>query len=273
MKEKVSFSVFIIVGLLTMPVFADELQWNGKWADPAKIRQFESQSLVPVEGSETPQAMPSWGTDSWSSTNVGACDACPRDGILEFSVNGCFSIEPTNANTSASIGFPLDLPHGAEIQYIYIYYYDDHSTSNPSMGLWSSDKTGTTTLIQGLSPSAFDGGNNSYIAGPFSHTVNNWENSYSILSILNRDASSTQKIYRIIVYYKLVVSPAPATASFTDVPTGHSFFQYIEALYDAGITSGCGAGKYCPDDPLTRGQMAVYLSRALGLHYPADEDP
>ena len=37
MKEKVSFSVFIIVGLLAMPVFADELQWNGKWADPAEI--------------------------------------------------------------------------------------------------------------------------------------------------------------------------------------------------------------------------------------------
>jgi hypothetical protein len=40
-----------------------------------------------------------------------------------------------------------------------------------------------------------------------------------------------------------------------------------EALLAAGITGGCGGGAYCPDSPVTRGQMAVFLSRALGLHF------
>ncbi len=64
------------------------------------------------------------------------------------------------------------------------------------------------------------------------------------------------------------VSPAPATATFGDVPTSHAFFQFVEALVKSGVTGGCGAGNYCPDAPLTRGQMAVFLSKALGLQWP-----
>jgi len=63
----------------------------------------------------------------------------------------------------------------------------------------------------------------------------------------------------------LGVSPAPPSATFNDVPTSHPFFQFIEALYASGITAGCGGGNYCPDAALTRGQMAVYLAKALGL--------
>ena len=35
-----------------------------------------------------------------------------------------------------------------------------------------------------------------------------------------------------------------------------------------GSPPGCGPGAYCPDSPVTRGQMAVFLSIALGLHFP-----
>ncbi len=70
------------------------------------------------------------------------------------------------------------------------------------------------------------------------------------------------------VVYKLQVSPAPGTATFLDVPTNHQFFRFVEALVDAGITAGCGAGNFCPDQPLTRGQMAAFMSIALGLHFP-----
>jgi len=70
------------------------------------------------------------------------------------------------------------------------------------------------------------------------------------------------------LHYMLQVSPAPGTATFGDVPTDHPFFQFVEALAASGITAGCGSGNYCPDQPLTRGQMAVFLSKALGLHFP-----
>ena len=69
------------------------------------------------------------------------------------------------------------------------------------------------------------------------------------------------------VFYNLQVSAAPVTATFGDVPTSHPFFQFVEALAAAGITTGCGGGNYCPDGAVTRGQMAVFLSKALGLQF------
>lgn len=63
------------------------------------------------------------------------------------------------------------------------------------------------------------------------------------------------------------MSPVPSTATFGDVPTSHLFFQQIEALVASGITAGCGGGDFCPNDPLTRGQMAAFLAKALGLHW------
>lgn len=70
------------------------------------------------------------------------------------------------------------------------------------------------------------------------------------------------------VVWRRQVSPPPSSPTFGDVPTDHAFFQFIEALAQSGITGGCGGGNYCPDSPLTRGQMAVFLAKALGLHWP-----
>ncbi len=39
----------------------------------------------------------------------------------------------------------------------------------------------------------------------------------------------------------------------------------IARLAAAGITGGCGAGRYCPWAPVTRGEMATFLARALAL--------
>jgi hypothetical protein len=69
------------------------------------------------------------------------------------------------------------------------------------------------------------------------------------------------------IFYHLQVHPSPGTATFADVPTSHPFFQFVEALVASGITVGCGGGDYCPDQAVTRGQMAVFLSKALGLHF------
>jgi hypothetical protein len=52
--------------------------------------------------------------------------------------------------------------------------------------------------------------------------------------------------------------------TFADVPIDHPLWQYIEAFYNAGITSGCGVSPliYCPENPVTRASMAVFLLRA-----------
>jgi fibronectin type 3 domain-containing protein len=53
--------------------------------------------------------------------------------------------------------------------------------------------------------------------------------------------------------------------TFYDVPGSHSFWRYIEGFYVQGITTGCAATpfSYCPDNPVTRAAMAVFLLRAM----------
>jgi hypothetical protein len=59
--------------------------------------------------------------------------------------------------------------------------------------------------------------------------------------------------------------PPPASGLFDDVPAGDPYAPWIEELYRSGITAGCGENAYCPNDPNTRGQMAVFLDLTFGL--------
>ncbi len=58
---------------------------------------------------------------------------------------------------------------------------------------------------------------------------------------------------------------ATSSIHFSDVPSSHPFALAINRLATAGITGGCGGGRYCPSAAVTRGQMAAFLQRALGL--------
>jgi hypothetical protein len=52
---------------------------------------------------------------------------------------------------------------------------------------------------------------------------------------------------------------------FTDVPVDGVHTPAINAIAAAEITSGCVPQRYCPQDFVTRGQMASFLARALQL--------
>ena len=58
-------------------------------------------------------------------------------------------------------------------------------------------------------------------------------------------------------------TPPDPVGIFDDVDTNYWAAAWIEELYNEGITSGCGTGKFCPNIPVTRGQMAVFLVRAF----------
>ena len=49
--------------------------------------------------------------------------------------------------------------------------------------------------------------------------------------------------------------------TFSDVPYDYWSWSYIEGLYNAGVTCGCGSGNFCPTTTVTRDQMAVFLLR------------
>jgi hypothetical protein len=56
--------------------------------------------------------------------------------------------------------------------------------------------------------------------------------------------------------------------AFADVPDGHLFESEVRALLASEVTLGCNPPantRFCPDRPVTRGEMAAFLTRAMDL--------
>lgn len=60
--------------------------------------------------------------------------------------------------------------------------------------------------------------------------------------------------------------PACSTPLFNDVPCASVYSRFVNELFRRGVTSGCGGGNYCPSDPVSREQMAVFLAATFSLH-------
>jgi hypothetical protein len=65
-----------------------------------------------------------------------------------------------------------------------------------------------------------------------------------------------------VAYTRGKTYPVSKTPIFADVPFSYWANSWIERLYNAGITGGCGSGNYWPDSAVTRAQMAIFLLRA-----------
>ena len=59
-----------------------------------------------------------------------------------------------------------------------------------------------------------------------------------------------------------VYVPPAASGTFADVPPSSFAADWIEDLAASGITAGCGGPNFCPNAPVTRAQMAVFLLKA-----------
>jgi hypothetical protein len=78
------------------------------------------------------------------------------------------------------------------------------------------------------------------------------------------ESSITRGQMAVFIEAALGHPPNTCAGRFADVVSDNPFCGFIERLADDGITGGCGAGIFCPDAPVTRGQMAVFIEAALG---------
>jgi len=172
---------------------------------------------------------------------------------------------------------PLDLPEGAEILRMCVYG-DVPAGGEVWAEIWANKQAPGGTqggIVQLPGTLVFDSipiGYGVVCTDPFSFTLRQ-------VTDIDGDGSLDNVVYAVNaqvtgsgfggvrVFWRRQVSPPPATATFGDVPTTHPFYAYVEALVSAGITAGCGNGNFCPDAPLTRKQMAAFLTAALGLHW------
>jgi hypothetical protein len=170
----------------------------------------------------------------------------------------------------------LHVPDGATLSQLQFWAYDIDAEDGLNISLWEScQPPGPAPPVSTPLASVDTFGSIGTYFGftPLNdHRVNNRECGYTVRVEFNPGGVSCSgqalQLQKVRVGWVRDVAPAPFTESFLDVPYTHPFYQYIEALATSGVTGGCGGGNFCPDTPLKRGQMAVFLAKAMGLQWP-----
>jgi hypothetical protein len=223
------------------------------------------------KGVVSPRHQRTFGTTSDTSHTVGAFAFTGVDAASSafFSSNTLASRFCTGV--PCIFNAPVLVPAGALVTVIELDACDTNAAGSVTANLFRNVdlEAGTTSLVTVSTGTAETPGCAFFFQDlPIPETIDNFNNTY-IAQVTVEGTDSTTRFWGVRVYYRLQVSPAPATATFSDVPTSHPFFQFIETLVAAGVTQGCSLSppRYCPDDPLTRGQAAVFFGRALGLQF------
>jgi subtilisin len=76
---------------------------------------------------------------------------------------------------------------------------------------------------------------------------------------------STNPSVQVVMDVDHTLNAVYVVSDFVDVPPSHPFWSWIEALFRAGITAGCGTNPpvFCPDQTVSRAEMAVFLLRSI----------
>jgi S-layer family protein len=207
-----------------------------------------------------------YGTSTLTAFAVPSSAFTPDDSATNFSTSNGIDRFITTAGAFLEAG-PM-LPNGSQIERIELRACDTNAGASVSMSFGTCPTAGGGCVTAGtVATGATPGCNNFSTTLVTPVIVNN--QTVPLLIAVNTGTTNTTTFSAVKLYYRLRISAAPATATFpNDVPTSHPFFRFVEALAAAGVTSGCGAGRFCPDAAVSRGQMAVFLATALGLHFP-----
>ncbi len=163
---------------------------------------------------------------------------------------------------------PVVLPNGARITKLEMDAFDSDFSGGVDCTLLRCPIQADSCVALGNVHSGFSATPGAILVSlNLNVTVSNSSNTYVGECYFSGGTSAT-RLRGVRIFTQLQVSPAPGAATFTDVPAGHWAFQYVEALAASGITAGCGDSSFCPDAAVSRAQMAVFLAKALGLHWP-----
>ena len=241
------------------------------------------------------------GTDNWGEVEkLLAGDGAASDYFgYSVSINGDTAIvgaygDDDNGSESGSayvyeeVEF-IDVPSGhwaeAAIYKIYIAGITKGCSVNPLM--YCPDKTVSKAAMAVFLLRSLHGGN--YTPPPATGiftdvNVNEWyapwvEQLYKegitkgcsaspLMYCPDRDVSkASMALFLLRAKYGSGYTPPTATGIFTDVPLSHWGADWIEKLYNDGITQGCSASPlmYCPDRAVSRAAMALFIVRTFGL--------
>ncbi len=81
------------------------------------------------------------------------------------------------------------------------------------------------------------------------------------------NAAVTREQMAVFLLRSINITPTHEMSDpFNDIDQAEPWaVDFIEELYSQGITAGCGSGNYCPKSVVTRGNMAIFLTRTFNL--------
>lgn len=79
-------------------------------------------------------------------------------------------------------------------------------------------------------------------------------------AVFSPDMTTTRGMI-VTILYRLENAPGTASSGFEDVPAGQYYSEAVAWAASHGIVGGYGNGKFGPNDPITREQMAAILYR------------
>jgi hypothetical protein len=239
---------------------------------PLRVSAVFALAALAASALPAQERAPSWGTTDRSILTIYAHDFRPVVSTTAYDDQFASLYTPTAGAVQFVAG--VLLPSGAKVEMLELEGCDDTASGQMTFFLQALivPEGAIGTLLSSSTGVAATNGcffyfdENTSLPG-----INNFLNTYRVVVILSGPGGSALRFRAVRLFYRLQVSPlAGGPAVFNDVPVGHPFRRFIEALADAGITGGCNTSPplFCPDDPITRGQMAVFLAAALGLHFP-----
>ena len=197
--------------------------------------------------------------------------AVMRDGLVYFALNTGYTDEPVTVTYSVVDTLKKKLTLQQRLTNGNYFYpaFDVPASIGPGSVLPNNPIVGTTTsstgslayagimnLQAGQAPYTVVGNNGSARWGDFFGAAVDPVQGGMWVSGEYAKGTSTWGTWN--AYY-----PWATTQEFSDVDTSRSSFAYVNVMKLWGITVGCGNGMYCPDQNITRAQMAVFVIRAL----------
>ena len=243
-------------------------QETRKATNREQLEQFHASWAAAGKPMPAATVRPKFGTNNVEVVNVHSYDfqANTSTDLIMDDGNG---YRYFGAEAVPYMAAPVRLPAGAHIQSIAISHCSA-ADGDLVFALYDNGQGGSGggggTLIAGPLPSA-SGCNLTLGDADYTYAATLGHPLYVVVFFAGGQIDGSAKFNDFSIFYTRQVSPGPAQATFGDVPTDDFGFQYVEALAASGITGGCGGGNYCPDSAVTRRQMAIFLAKALGLHW------
>jgi hypothetical protein len=258
MKLTLSLVMAVLIGLCFTPAWAQDEVNDLSAGDKLQALWMGAQAFKPAKGADCldfkEQREVFWNDDDWCGTRWG--------------------------DNNFPLTAQIRLPSGAKLVNAELFTYDrdrrDPYTIKCELNRedWDNGDNPNTWIMATLSTDPDNQGPGYTTSGKVAvqERIKNGDHWYQAVCFLGdqvRAQGTDLRLFGIRLLYKNQLNknlPNP----FTDI--GHlsqDFQDSIAAMAASGITNGCGIpGKYCPDVPVTRAQMAAFLARALGLYWP-----